>query len=121
MMQTAWGSLYKSLQLKKEDTLLIRGGTTSIGLAALALAKGNCASIAVTTRKSERVESLKASGADEVFIDGGSISEEVRKRHPAGFSKVLELVGVTVLGDSLKCISEHGIVCLTGIAGRKVR
>ena len=39
MMQTAWGSLIKSLRLKKEDTLLIRGGTTSVGLAAAALAK----------------------------------------------------------------------------------
>jgi NADPH:quinone reductase-like Zn-dependent oxidoreductase len=40
MMNTAWGSLFKSLQLKKGDTLLIRGGTTSVGLAAAALAKG---------------------------------------------------------------------------------
>ncbi len=39
MMQTAWGSLFKSLQLKRDDSLPIRGGTTSIGLAAAALAK----------------------------------------------------------------------------------
>lgn len=51
MMQTAWGSLFKSLQLKRDDSLLIRGGTTSIGLAAAALAKSLCASVAVTTRK----------------------------------------------------------------------
>jgi NADPH:quinone reductase-like Zn-dependent oxidoreductase len=120
MMQTAWGSLYKSLQLKKDDTLLIRGGTTSIGLAAAALAKGNCASIAVTTRRSERVEGLKANGVDDVFIDHGSISEEVRKRRPEGYSKVLELVGITVIGDSLKCVKEQGTLCLTGIAGGKV-
>jgi NADPH:quinone reductase-like Zn-dependent oxidoreductase len=120
MMQTAWGSLYRSLQLKKDDTLLIRGGTTSIGLAAAALAKGNCASIAVTTRRAERVEGLKANGADDVFIDRGSISEDVRKKRPKGYSKILELVGVTVLEDSLKCVQEHGTLCLTGIAGGKV-
>ncbi|RDL39680.1 GroES-like protein [Venustampulla echinocandica] len=119
MMKTAWGSLYLSLQLKPEDKLLIRGGTTSIGLAALALAKGNCASVSLTTRKPERVEMLKNSGADDVFIDNGSIAKEVRRRHPEGFSKILELVGVTVLADSLKCAKEQGIVCLTGIAGGK--
>jgi hypothetical protein len=35
---------------------------------------------------------LLTNGANEVFIDNGSIAEEVRKRHPEGFSKILELV-----------------------------
>jgi hypothetical protein len=39
MMQTSWRSLFKSLRLEKGERLLIRGGTTSIGLTAAALAK----------------------------------------------------------------------------------
>ncbi|KUJ21946.1 GroES-like protein [Mollisia scopiformis] len=119
MMQTVWGSLFESLQLKKEDTLLIRGGTTSVGLAAAALAKDMCASVAATTRNPKSEAMLKANGASEVFIDNGSIAEEVRKRHPEGFSKILELVGVTVLEDTLKCAKAQGIVCITGIVGGK--
>ncbi|CZR57151.1 related to NADPH:quinone reductase and related Zn-dependent oxidoreductases [Phialocephala subalpina] len=119
MMQTVWGSLFESLQLQKSDTLLIRGGTTSIGLAATALAKDMCASVAVTTRKPEREAMLKENGAKEVFIDGGSIAEEVRKRYLEGVSKVLELVGVVTLEDSLKCVKAHGVVCVTGIVGGK--
>ena len=31
MLETAWGSLFRALRLQKGETLLIRGGTTSIG------------------------------------------------------------------------------------------
>lgn len=120
MMNTAWGSLFRSLRLQKDDHLLIRGGTSSVGLAAAAIAKGVCASITVTTRKPEREAMLRANGADEVYIDNGSIAEDVKKRRPGKFNKILELVGVTTMADSLQCVAEHGIVCLAGITGGKV-
>ena len=117
MLQTAYGSLFNSLQLKKGETLLVRGGTTSIGLAAAAIAKSHGITVVSTTRSLKREELLKKSGASKVIVDDGHIAEEVKKQTDGGVNKVLELIGTTSLLDSLQCTQPHGIVCMTGMVG----
>ena len=119
MLETAWGSLFRSLRLVKGETLLVRGGTTSVGLAASAIGRNYGAHVLSTTRNSDRFAMLRASGADEVFLDTGSIAGDVRKSYPQGVDKVLELIGTTTLEDSLHCAREGGIVCMTGIVGNQ--
>lgn len=115
MLQTAWGSLFTALRLEKGERLLVRGATSSVGLAAAAIAKNHGAEVAGTTRKAGREELLKGSGCDHVIVDNGKVKDEVRKIWPDGADKVLELVGTTSLVDSLSCVARGGICCMTGM------
>lgn len=119
MLQTSWGSLFRSLQLKSGDRLLIRGGTTSVGLAAAAIAKRHGAFVASTSRKPEHEQLLRSAGADHFFMDDGKIAAQIASSRTGSFNKVLELIGTTTLLDSLRCAAERGIVCMTGIVGNK--
>jgi NADPH:quinone reductase-like Zn-dependent oxidoreductase len=119
MLQTAWGSLFRALRLAPGNRLLVRGGTTSVGLAAAAIAKAHGALVMSTTRTPAREALLRAAGADHVIIDSGAIARDVQALPGNGADKVFELVGTTTLADSLQCAREAGIVCMTGMVGDK--
>jgi NADPH:quinone reductase-like Zn-dependent oxidoreductase len=54
MLQTSWGALNRNLKIQIGETLLIRGGTTSVGLAAAAIAKSQELTVLATTRRADR-------------------------------------------------------------------
>jgi NADPH:quinone reductase-like Zn-dependent oxidoreductase len=44
---------------------------------------------------------------------------QLLKLYPRGVNKVLELIGASTLLESLKLAARHGIVCHTGVLGKK--
>jgi NADPH:quinone reductase len=117
MYYTAYASLFDTLQLTKGETLLIRGGSSSVGLAALQLAKSVGATVISTTRNINKLDSLREYGADFALLDDDSLSNHLFSLFPSGVNKVLELVGTVTVKHSLKMLAEHGILCMTGILG----
>jgi len=114
-LQTAFGSLTIGLDLKPGQTLLIRGGTSALGLAATTLAKDMGATVLATTRNPQRTQDLAAHGVDHPLVDDGAVAGQVRKIVPEGVSAALEVVGTPTLPDTLAAVRVHGTVCFTGM------
>ena len=114
---TAYGSLSLSLQLNSDDTLLIRGGSSTVGIAALQLAKAIGAKVISASRSEKKAELLRSYGADDVILEGEDFRKRFLVKYPAGATKVLELIGASSLHDSLRLTATHGIVCHTGLLG----
>ena len=107
---TAWGSLFECLQLKKGETLLIRGASCALGYAAIDIAKASGCKVIGTTHRETKLGLLN--GADLAVLDDGRISEK-----GLDVDKALDLVGPTSLLDTLRTVKKGGIVCDTGILG----
>lgn len=119
MFQTAYGSLTRGLDLKAGQALLIRGGTSTVGLSAATMAKEIGVTVISTTRHADRAGDLRAVGVDHPLVDDGTLADQVRALMPDGVDAALELVGCSTLADTLRAVRRHGTVCFTGaLAGQ---
>src|SRR6266853_1765441 len=114
-LQTAYGSLTTGLDLKAGETLLIRGGTSALGLVAAALARDIGATVLSTTRRADRIQALSEHGVDYALVDTGQIASDIRQILPGGVDAALELIGTPTLPDTLASTRVHRTVCFTGM------
>jgi NADPH:quinone reductase-like Zn-dependent oxidoreductase len=115
MLQTASGSLTVGLDARPGQSLLVRGGTSSVGMAAAVLAKRLGMTVLATTRDPAKAGALTGIGVDSVLLDDGEVARQVRALVPGGVDAALELVGTPTLPDTLRSVRVHGTVCFTGM------
>jgi NADPH2:quinone reductase len=115
MLQTAHGSLTVGLDARPGQTLLVRGGSSSVGLATAVLARRRGLTVLATTRDLARAGVLERAGVDHVLHDDGRVADRVRAIVPGGVDAALELVGTPTLPDTLAATRVHGVVCFTGM------
>ena len=112
---TAWTCLFRNLEISPGQTLVIRGGTSAFGQAAIQLAVNGGARVVATTRKSERFALLEELGAERVELEVPELSKRIAEADR--LDAVLDLVGNSTILDSLAMLRRGGRACLAGWLG----
>lgn len=117
IFHTAWGALEPALGIDAGQTLLIRGGSSAVGLVAADYARTKGLTVLSTTRDSAKADRLREFGADHVVIDDGNIAPAVAEIVPGGVDAMFDLVGTKVIEDSFACVRRGGTLCMAGLLG----
>src|SRR5689334_17694809 len=111
----AWTCLFRNLNLKSGQTLVLRGATSSFGQAALKMAVAAGARVIATARSSGRFPMLKELGASRVEVERRDLAAHLAEaKH---IDAVLDLVGNSTILDSLDMLRRGGTACLAGWLG----
>lgn len=119
---TVWSNIFDRAAIKPEETLLVQGGTSGIGVAAIQIATALGHRVFATARTSEKCLAAESLGAvrginymTEDFVD-------IVKRETGGkgVDVVLDIMGAMYLQREMDCMAEDGrLVMIAHLGGRK--
>jgi NADPH:quinone reductase-like Zn-dependent oxidoreductase len=112
---TAWTCLFRNLEIQKGQLLVVRGATSAFGQAAVKMAVNAGARVIATTRQRERFAMLEVLGVERCEIERPDLSQHIPEAKQ--IDAVLDLVGNSVVLDSLAMLRRGGRSCLAGWLG----
>ena len=112
---TAYGSM-KNLRITEGSRILVRGGTSGVGIAFARLVKSGFRDVQVTgtTRNLRKAQVLLEEGFDQVVEDRNQVLQTGEK-----YDRIFDLIGPAALRDTFAHTAEGGIICVTGLLGGK--
>lgn len=107
---TAWFGLTTDGNLKKGEWLLVQGGSSGVGVAAIQIAKHLGAKVITTSGSEEKCRRLRQLGADvTIDVSQDDFVPEVRRvTDKRGADVVLEMIGGEVYQKSLAVLAPGG-------------
>jgi NADPH:quinone reductase-like Zn-dependent oxidoreductase len=120
---TAWGMLVTRVNLQPEETVLVLGGTSGVGSAAIQIAKYIGATVVATAGTPEKQQLCRDLGADEAISHNEpGWSKLVREfTDGKGANVVVEHVGPATWKDSMRALARNGrLVTCGGTTGPEV-
>ncbi|MEM1150833.1 MAG: NADPH:quinone oxidoreductase family protein, partial [Pseudomonadota bacterium] len=107
--------------LQSGETLLVHGASGGVGLAAVDMGKLLGATVIATTGSPEKVEALRAYGADHVLLTGDGFRKPVKDLTGGrGADVIFDPVGGDVFDESVRCIAFDGRLLVIGFTSGRI-
>ena len=120
---TVWHNVFERGRLQEGETLLVHGGSSGIGLAAIQLAKAFGATVVTTVGNAAKAAFCRGIGADQVieYREQDFAAEVARITAKRGVDVVLDMVGGDYIEKNLKCLALEGrLVFIAFLHGSRV-
>ncbi|GHB67402.1 NAD(P)H quinone oxidoreductase [Streptomyces viridiviolaceus] len=112
---TRAGLARRTLRWEPGQVLLVRGGTTAIGLAAASIARADGLTVVATSRSETKRTALERLGFGHAVLDDVQLVAHVREFAPDGVDVALDTLGYPAVADTMRCVAEGGTVALIGL------
>lgn len=104
---TVWANVFDDAGLKAGETLLVHGGASGVGVAAIGIAKAAGANVFATASSREKLAAIRDLGADAAFnYAEDDWAEKVTAA--GGVDVVLDMAGGDFFAKNLKCLKPFG-------------
>jgi NADPH:quinone reductase len=116
---TVWSNVFDRGALQAGETLLLQGGGSGIGVAAIQLAKVRGAEVIVTAGSDAKCAACVALGADHAinYKTHDFQSEVQRLTNGRGVNVVLDMVAGDYVAKELACMAEDGRLVIIAVQG----
>ncbi|HEY5919485.1 MAG TPA: NAD(P)H-quinone oxidoreductase [Chryseolinea sp.] len=117
---TIWSNVFDRGKLKKGESLLVHGGASGIGVAAIQLAKVFGSKVYVTVGTDEKCAFCEKLGADKSINYRKENFPDVIKRvtQNKGVNVILDMIGGSYTNDNLDVLADEGrLVLINSMAG----
>jgi putative PIG3 family NAD(P)H quinone oxidoreductase len=116
---TAWVNIYAEAALQPGEVLLVHGGASGVGTAAIQLAVMSGNPVIVTAGSDEKCATCMALGATAAInYRTQEWAEAVREAAPQGVDVILDMVGADYLSDNLALLRLRGrLVFISTLSG----
>ena len=116
---TVWSNVFDRGHLQAGETLLIQGGSSGIGVAAIQMAKAMGARVLVTAGSDEKCAACLALGADAAinYKSHDFKEEAMRLTNNQGVNVILDMVAGSYVAKEVECLSEDGRLVIIAVQG----
>jgi NADPH2:quinone reductase len=116
---TVWQNVFEIAKLQPGETLLVQGGSSGIGVTAIALAKAWGCRVIVTAGSDQKCADCLRLGADHAInYRTQDFVAEVRKlTGERGADVILDMVAGDYIGRELQCVAEDGRIAVIAVQG----